>query len=128
MLYLLHGGIHTGDSWLLHTDLYEFTEFSDRPDQHAIVVMPDGGLYGGWSDWRDGSQAWESFHIRTLVPFIDRHYRTLADRRYRAVAGLSGGGLGAIPPCPLRCLRLEDPVDSQLTCCRCNGTHHAGRG
>ena len=94
VLYLLHGGIQTSDSWILHSDLIDFT--AGLPDsEQAIVVMPDGGLWGAWTDWADGSGAWETFVIETVLPYVEANYRTIADRSHRAVAGLSGGGLGA---------------------------------
>ena len=35
---------------------------------------------------------WETFHIDQLIPWIDHNLRTVADRRGRAIAGLSQGG------------------------------------
>jgi esterase/lipase superfamily enzyme len=40
--------------------------------------------------------AWESYHLRELVPFVDGHFPTRADPAHRAVAGLSMGGGGAM--------------------------------
>jgi esterase/lipase superfamily enzyme len=58
--------------------------------------MPDiglGGNGGGWcTDWPDGAQRWETFHIGQLVPWVDSHLRTVAGRGGRAIAGLSQGG------------------------------------
>jgi esterase/lipase superfamily enzyme len=67
--------------------------------------MPDGGLFGFYTDWYgsdvDGHSpnpppAWETYHIRELIPWIDSHYPTVADRSGRAIAGLSMGGFGAM--------------------------------
>jgi S-formylglutathione hydrolase FrmB len=61
-----------------------------------IVVMPDitlNGNGGGWcSDWPDGAQRWETFHIDQLLPWVDHSLRTLRSRGQRAIAGLSQGG------------------------------------
>ena len=60
--------------------------------------MPDGGhdAEAGWySDWADGSRQWETFHMRTLARYVERHFRVLR-RGHRAVAGLSMGGFGAM--------------------------------
>src|ERR1035438_9067791 len=38
---------------------------------------------------------WEDFIVRELVPYIDAHYRTLADPASRGLAGHSMGGYGA---------------------------------
>jgi enterochelin esterase family protein len=35
----------------------------------------------------------ENYLVSDLIPFIDANYRTMADQRYRALAGLSMGGM-----------------------------------
>jgi S-formylglutathione hydrolase FrmB len=95
VLYLFHGGEYNENTWLDQSDVEQFT----RPftgDQAAIVVMPDGGPMGFYTDWHDGTQLWESYHIRRVIPYVDEHFRTLADGAHRAVAGFSLGGLGAL--------------------------------
>jgi S-formylglutathione hydrolase FrmB len=97
VLYLLHGAGDTYATWTQNTDVEAFT--ADLP---LIIVMPDGGHNGdppnpaGWySDWKDGSRQWETFHIDVLIPYIEASYRTLG-AGHRAVAGLSMGGFGAM--------------------------------
>ncbi len=95
VLYLLNSALADQDEYLTATDLVRFT--AQLPGaQQAIVVLPFGGLFGFYSDWRDGSYRWEHFDIDTLIPYVDAHYRTRADRAHRAVAGFSMGGFGAI--------------------------------
>src|SRR5262245_51144740 len=94
VLYLLHGAGDTYATWTERTDVQELT--AGLP---LIVVMPDGGRdanAGFYSDWVDGSRQWETFHTRVLPRWVDRHFRTLPQRRHRAVAGLSMGGFGAM--------------------------------
>lgn len=64
----------------------------------VIVVMPEAGQYGFYSDWDDQSiaQKWETYHLNQLIPFIDRNLRTIAAKEGRGVAGFSMGGLGAM--------------------------------
>lgn len=38
----------------------------------------------------------ESFIIEELIPYIDKRYKTIADRSARAITGLSMGGHGAL--------------------------------
>jgi S-formylglutathione hydrolase FrmB len=63
-----------------------------------IIVMPDaktryfGSLYSSSVTIGD----WESFIARDLVSYIDSHYRTLASRDSRGLAGHSMGGYGTI--------------------------------
>ena len=99
VLYLLHG--HGGG----HADWVNHNVDKVIGDAPVIVVMPDGGYDGWYSDWYgadlDGHvpnppPAWETFHLRELLPWVDATYKTVADRRGRAVAGLSMGGFGAM--------------------------------
>lgn len=90
VLYLLHGFSNSYASWAADTDLVQFA----RPFP-LIIVMPDGD--DGWYiDDANGGPKWEDYHIHELIPYIDRHYRTIANRSGRAIAGLSMGGFGAL--------------------------------
>ena len=60
-----------------------------------IAVLPNG-LYDSWYvDAVDGSQPIESVIVKDLIPHIDRTFRTVANRRARAVEGFSMGAWGA---------------------------------
>jgi S-formylglutathione hydrolase FrmB len=87
VLYLLHGCCDTYESWTRSTDVETLPQL-----RHVLVVMPEGGAVGFYSDWRDGP-AWETFHLEELRALLERDYG--AGTR-RAVAGLSMGGLGAM--------------------------------
>jgi len=93
VLYLLHGAGGSYTSW---TDAAAKLARM-RP---LIVVMPDGGPAGFYSDWfndgQGGPPMWETYHIGELVPWVDSRFRTKAGRRARAVAGYSMGGFGAL--------------------------------
>lgn len=99
VLYLFHGTSGRASDWVKAGDVEATT--AGRP---VIVVMPDAGYDGdggGWfADWfnggRGGPPKWETFHIGQLVPWVDGNLRTIAERRGRAVAGLSQGGFGAM--------------------------------
>lgn len=100
-LYLLHGLDGSSADWT-HKDATK-TNFGDvekiTAGKDVIVVMPDGGKAGWYTDWvrqLGGAQAWETFHVKQLIPFIDASLRTKADGRHRAIAGLSMGGFGAL--------------------------------
>jgi S-formylglutathione hydrolase FrmB len=82
-------------------DFHEWTKLTDITSYSAqfpaIFVFPDGGVGpdAGWfSDWRDGSWQWETWHIGTVLPWIDAHFRT--DPAKRAIAGASMGANGAL--------------------------------
>lgn len=86
-VYLLHGCCDSYLSWTRSTDVEELSATRD-----VLVVMPDGGRAGFYSDWLDGP-GWETFHTVELPALLAERYR--ADDR-RAVAGTSMGGLGAL--------------------------------
>jgi diacylglycerol O-acyltransferase/trehalose O-mycolyltransferase len=86
-LYLLHGCCDTYRSWTRSTDVEALTAHSD-----VLVVMPDGGKAGFYSDWLTGPR-WETFHLVELRRILERDYRA---SMIRAVAGASTGGLGAL--------------------------------
>ena len=95
VLYLLHGSVDDYRSWTNKGDAEHLT--AGLP---LIVVMPNAGNGGFYSDWFNsgagGPPEWETYHVRQLIPWIDAHYRTVASRRGRATAGLSMGGFGAM--------------------------------
>jgi metallo-beta-lactamase class B len=71
-------------------------------DPGVIVVAVDHGgskrldEYDPWRDPRYGGgegDAYVDFLVHTLKPYVDAHYRTLADRGHTGIAGSSMGGL-----------------------------------
>jgi S-formylglutathione hydrolase FrmB len=99
VLYLLHGccdfDVPGSRAWTVHGEAEKATAGLD-----LIVVMPDGGRGGFYSDWYrnglGGPPMWETYHLSQLLPWVDREFRTRANRRGRVVAGLSMGGFGAM--------------------------------
>jgi S-formylglutathione hydrolase FrmB len=99
VLFLLHGGGGDSDqsNWTARGAAEALTE-----DLPLVVVMPDGGKGGWYSDWLrpdgpfEGRQLWERYHVGELLPFVQAHFRTRSDRAGTAIAGLSMGGFGAL--------------------------------
>jgi len=87
VLYLLHGCCDSYQSWTRSGRVQREAALHD-----VLVVMPEGGQVGFYSDWRDGP-GWETFHTRELPALLERRYNVGGPR---AIAGLSMGGLGAI--------------------------------
>ncbi|WP_346047682.1 alpha/beta hydrolase family protein [Actinomadura chokoriensis] len=91
-LWLLHGGVDDYTAWTRDTDVADLTARSG-----VIVVMPNGGRCGNYSDWwnygNGGSPRWETFHMTELRRILESGYRAGDDR---VVAGNSMGGLGAM--------------------------------
>jgi diacylglycerol O-acyltransferase / trehalose O-mycolyltransferase len=92
VLWLLHGGGDTYQAWTRSTDVEQLAGLAE-----VLVVMPEGGQAGWYSDWyhpgREGPSRWETFHLTGLRQKLERDSR--AGNR-RVVAGLSMGGLGAM--------------------------------
>ena len=115
VLYLLHGGGGGHFQWTSpqyppHIDGKPVLDHAIDPDPTdatpgtpfpGIVVMPDGGWVGWFTDWAGGTDGgfapqWETFHIDQLVPWVDANFNTNGRRSGRAIAGVSMGGHGAL--------------------------------
>lgn len=90
-LWLLHGGLDGYQGWS-KSDVAEMTE-----NEQVIVVMPDGGKCGSYSDWYNGGDGgpprWATYHLKELLPLLESRYAASGER---AVAGYSMGGQGAM--------------------------------
>lgn len=64
----------------------------------CVVVYVDAWTAYGGSQFVDssGTGAYHSYLCDEVVPWVDAHYRTLADRESRAISGKSSGGFGAM--------------------------------
>ena len=60
-----------------------------------IYVFPDGQTNSFYGDAFDGHKQVYSNIIGEVLPYLDAHYRTRADRHWRAMEGFSMGGFGA---------------------------------
>jgi S-formylglutathione hydrolase FrmB len=93
VVYLLHGRSGNFTSWLsISPGLEKYV------DQYQIIVVcPDGGDYSWYLDspvLKDFR--YETFTSNELISYVDKNYRTVADKNHRAIAGLSMGGHGAV--------------------------------
>jgi S-formylglutathione hydrolase FrmB len=95
VLYLLHGCCDDFRSWSDKGAVEAITA-----GQPLVVVMPDGGRAGFYSDWFNngafGPPRWETYHVDRLIPWVERSFRVLGAREGRAIAGLSMGGFGTM--------------------------------
>ncbi len=97
VVYLLHGGGGDAGDAVTQGRVQRMMDklIAADPDAAAIIVMPDG-TDGQWYDGFDGTIRNETYVAGYLVPYIDRHFRTIAKRAGRAITGVSNGGYGAI--------------------------------
>lgn len=97
VLYLFPGGLSDASAWI--TPQAGAAVGGAEPATAGlplIVVMPEIGRADFCVDWfnegKFGPPMWETYHINQLLPWVDGHYRTVADRMGRATAGFSLGG------------------------------------
>ena len=111
VLYLLHGMGGDEEAW---STLGRATQILDNliaqgKAKPMIVVMPNGNAIqeAAPGESRDGFKAPTMQLAKTMegsfetafpdiVPYIDSHYRTVADKQHRAIAGLSMGGFHSL--------------------------------
>lgn len=96
VLWLLHGGDDDHRCWTDSGDAERSTE-----GLPLVVVMPDCGRGGWYSDWARpdtpaGRQLWTTFHLAELRSWVEATLPVRTDRRGRTIAGLSMGGFGAL--------------------------------
>jgi S-formylglutathione hydrolase len=104
VLYLLHG-FTDSDSYWFGLRGKHFVSAQTAIDgafaagaHEMIVVMPDAYTKFRGSMYSNSvvTGNWEAFITQDLVSYIDKHYRTLATRASRGLAGHSMGGYGTI--------------------------------
>ncbi len=97
VLYLLHGYTDDETGW---TQFGQTPEIADKVINSGeappmIIVMPDAGVTWYMNTF-DGKTKFEDFFIKEFIPYIETTYRIRSKREFRAVAGLSMGGLGTL--------------------------------
>jgi len=96
VLYLLHGGYGHFNDWILKTP--DRTLIQKLADQYNfIIVMPEGEIFSYYlnSPVIKESQ-FETYITVEVINKIDSSYRTVKDKKGRAITGLSMGGYGAL--------------------------------
>jgi enterochelin esterase-like enzyme len=94
VLYILHGGGEDERGWATQgkTDLILDNLIADKKAKPMIVVMPDGNVNAQGF----GENTLKMFEIElkmSVIPFIEKNYRTETGPGSKALAGLSMGGI-----------------------------------
>src|SRR5215470_9057658 len=100
VMYFLHGyGVGADRYWsMMAVPETAEKDIASGAAREMILVHPDaftvynGSMYSNSLTTGD----WEDYIARDLVSYIDGHYRTIADRNSRGLAGHSMGGYGTI--------------------------------
>jgi enterochelin esterase-like enzyme len=97
VLYLLHGAGDDQTGWVQFGEVLNIADDAIKSGLSTamIIVMPDAntGKRGYVNDVK-GEWLYEDFFFQEFMPYIEKTYRIKADKRYRAIAGLSMGGEG----------------------------------
>ena len=92
VVYLLHGYSDNYRTWIERTDVESLSDLYE-----IIIVLPDGGYDSWYFDSRIAKDyQYETFITQELVSYIDNNYKTIRDRKGRAITGQSMGGHGAL--------------------------------
>jgi len=97
VLYLLHGYTDNETGWTQYGEVAQIADDAIKSGAatQMIIAMPDAGV-SWYMNEVSGNVRYEDFFVQEFIPFIDSVYRTRATKYFRAVAGLSMGGLGTL--------------------------------
>lgn len=98
ILYLLHGASDNQTGWVQFGEVQRIADkaIEDGTATAMVIVMPDADTGKmGYFNSLGGDWNYEDFFFREFMPAIEKTYRIKAEKRYRAVAGLSMGGGGS---------------------------------
>ncbi|MCL4248035.1 MAG: esterase [Anaerolineae bacterium] len=104
VIYVLAG--HGGSGPLMLAPVAWGESFPERIDRlirtgkmgPVIAVLPDCFTIFGGAQYINSTAlgSYEDYLNEEIIPYVDEHYRTLPDRRHRAITGKSSGGYGAM--------------------------------
>jgi enterochelin esterase-like enzyme len=94
---LLHGAGDDQSGWVQFGEVQHIADLAIQEGKSTamIIVMPDGNTgQRGYFNSPKGDWNYEDFFFQEFMPFIEKTYRIRAEKRYRAISGLSMGGGG----------------------------------
>lgn len=97
VLYLLHGYSDDETGWIQFGEANKIADkgIANGDFSSCIIVMPDGKVTWYCNSY-DGKDPWEDMFIKEFIPYIEKQYRIRPQKEFRAIAGLSMGGNGAL--------------------------------
>lgn len=97
VIYLLHGATDDETAWIQFGEVNRYLDESIKAGifPPAIVIMPDAKLTWYCND-AEMKNAWRDMFIEEFIPSIEKKYRIKSQKEFRAIAGLSMGGFGAL--------------------------------
>ncbi|KGE67180.1 MULTISPECIES: alpha/beta hydrolase [Pseudomonas] len=105
VLYMMHGGDDGRyNDWFVQDNLGAVLDrlINEGAIPAMIVITPDGlrnpeNKYATYfMNDADGKFQWETMFIQEFIPAMQKQYRILDDKRFRAIGGLSMGGFASL--------------------------------
>lgn len=94
VLYIMHGGGEDQRGWATQgkTDLILDNLVAAKKAVPMILIMVDGNLpLNGFGE--ESLRVFEKELKQSIIPFVEKNYRVKTEPQYRALAGLSMGGI-----------------------------------
>jgi enterochelin esterase-like enzyme len=130
VVYFIHGYGATAEAyWKLMTVPDTANKLMDAGKVHEmILVNPDAHTIYDGSMYSNSPTTgnWEAYITHDLVSYIDSHYRTIADKDSRGLAGHSMGGYGTLR-LAMKYPGVFSSIYAMSSCCLMNNPG-AGRG
>ena len=105
VLYMLHGYGGNNNDWLQDNTGSIWSgggtmpayarEYAEKTGKELIIVAPDGGN-NFYLDGFNGGPKYMSFFFEEFIPYIESTYAIKAEKKSRAIGGLSMGGYGSL--------------------------------
>lgn len=92
VILMLHGWSGDETQWEKDAPLQNIAD-----KYNILLVLPDGGYDGWWSDSKfRPNRNYETHIVKELLPYLEKNYHATQSRDQRGLTGLSMGGYGSI--------------------------------
>ncbi|MCL3780811.1 esterase family protein [Prolixibacteraceae bacterium JC049] len=97
VLYLLHGYTDDETGWVQFGEVKAIADKAIKSGESTemIIVMPDAKV-SYYSNDHAMKYPWEDMFVKEFIPFVEETYKVRQKKEFRALAGLSMGGFGAL--------------------------------
>jgi putative tributyrin esterase len=96
VVYMLHGMGGSQTQWVDYGLLEAADRLMRSGEIPSFAIVLPRGEQAYWVDHANGGPRWGTYVARDLVAEVDGRFRTLAERHWRALGGLSMGAHGAL--------------------------------
>ena len=97
VVYCFHGYGNDNTSWNNeYLKLEQKVKAAESKGMTPMIYVIPNGLKSYFCDNYSGSYPYMTMIAQEFIPYIDKTYRTLADKQHRAVMGYSMGAFGAL--------------------------------